>query len=112
MNENIFINDRTELKDGTIFNNNGYVLIDCCYITINLIFENDGRVLFTHLKELSNNIIFNNTKEISLPKEILLIDLSYKQIINIYNRLTHNKFYLVKNDLLPIIREYKLKSII
>ena len=65
-------------------------------------------------KILNSNIIFNNKRHILLIKNIDLNELSYNELKIIYNKLTDYapSRYLIKKDLLPILREKQLDIIL
>ena len=111
-----------KLNEGDIIDNDVCVTIGRSFIPNNITFRNNGYVNMYFLIKLPNNIIFDNTEEILLPINVDLSDLSYAQLLKIYNKIgkgdrnyqvngIHYK-YLSKKDLLPLFREKKLEIIL
>ena len=103
----------SKIPDGIIFNNNGMVeLCNLKNLPTNTIFNNNGWIGLEGLKELKSGIIFNNNNLIFLDKNIDLSDLTYKELTKLSNKLPLTGNHLCKKDLLKIIREHKLNTIL
>ena len=68
--------------------------------------------IYLRCKELPKGIIFNNKGYVLINKDVKLNKLSYKDLLSLFNKLSDNKSYLVKKDLLSLLREKRLKSIL
>ena len=104
--------DMKEIPYGIKFYNNN--IIDLKYlknIPNNIEFYN-SYILLDSLLKLPSGVIFNNTNKIFINKKVDLSELNYKELINLYYKLSEDKSYLNKNDLLPLIREKKLNKIL
>ena len=107
-----------KLSEINIFNNTKYVdLGSIKFIPNNLIFNNKTHVGLDKIINLPKNVKFNNGGFVWLNRDINLNDITYKQLISIYNRLPTNKCtniydYRDKKLFEAVIREHKLNKIL
>ena len=87
----IWLGDRKTLPKGIKFNNHGSVNLEM-------------------LKKIPINTEFNNSTRVYLNKNVDISNLNYRETLKIYNKIfSDDNSFLSKKDLLPILREKKIK---
>ena len=122
LTKNQIIDDNTDeltlymwksIPKGIVFNISGPVLLNSLlHIPNNIVFNNTGLVDLYALSEIPTGVVFNNFGYIVLNKTINLSKLTFKELMNIYERLPINTEALNKDDILHLLREKKLNLIL
>ena len=102
--------------NNVIFNNNGDISLDSVEEIKFTVFNNKGDIYLSDVEKIFG-VQFNNIGVIYINKKLIL-NLPYKKLLNLYDKLPidvscdFKDFLLIKKDLLTILREKKLKIII
>ena len=102
------------IPDGITFNNNGFIDLDnLSILPANTIFNNNGFIELYNLSEIPTGVIFNNNGGVYLNKHVNINKLNYKELSILYTKLIKSgSLNLSKEDLIPILREKKLNTVL